>query len=282
MNIDINWLAAQFADLQNVAPLSRGGQKLVASATHATEGDVVLKIINPHQDVETTQREILAVLRVQSARVPRIYEQGQITTPFGDCVWLREQRIMGQNVRELLNAGALQPNNVLRLGLHVLEALVDAETADIVHRDVKPENIIRDAGGNFWLIDFGIARHLALASLTDTSAIWGKATLGYAPTEQMRNLKPDIDARSDLFALGVTLYETMTGRHPFLHPPANPVDVLRRVETERLAPLSITFSGGAHFWDLIAAMTQKRRDLRPRTAREAFTWMQEVCTQFGL
>jgi serine/threonine-protein kinase len=147
---------------------------------------------------------------------------------------------------------------------------------------VKPETIIRDASGNFWLIDFGIARHLALASLTATGDIWGKATLGYAPTEQIRNLKPDIDARSDLFALGVTLYETVVGRNPFLQPPGTPLEVLRRVENERLAPLTLTFSGGADLWDLIAAMTQKRRDLRPRTAREAFTWMQDICTQFGL
>jgi len=282
VNVDINWLSAQFADLRNLAPLSRGGQKLVVSATHARDGDVVLKLIRPDQDVETTQREILAVLKVQSSRVPVIYEHGQIAAPIGDCVWLREQRIIGQNVRELLNGGPLPPEQFLRLGLHVLEALVDAETAKIVHRDVKPENIIRDASGNFWLIDFGIARHLALASLTATGDIWGKATLGYAPTEQIRNLKPDIDARSDLFALGVTLYETVVGRNPFLQPPGTPLEVLRRVENERLAPLTLTFSGGADLWDLIAAMTQKRRDLRPRTAREAFTWMQDICTQFGL
>ena len=282
MNIDIAWLAAQFADLRNLAPLSQGGQKLVASATHARDGDIVLKLIRPDQDVEATQREILAVLKVHSSRVPPIHEHGQITTPIGDCVWLREQRIIGQNVRELLNAGALPPDQFLRLGLHVLEALVAAEAAEIVHRDVKPENIIRDTSGNFWLIDFGIARHLTLSSLTSTGDIWGKATLGYAPTEQVRNLKPDIDARSDLFALGVTLYETMTGRHPFLYPPANAIEVLRRVENDRLMPLSLTFAGGAELWDLIAAMTQKRRDLRPRTALEAFTWMRDICTQFGL
>lgn len=285
MNIDIPWLATQFPNLQNVALLSKGGQKLVASARHPQSGDVVLKIIRPDQDAEATQREILAVSQVRSVRVPRIFEQGDIATPIGDCVWLQEQRILGQNVREMLRAGPLRPEQFLRLGLHVLEALVDAENAHIVHRDVKPENIICDPNGDFWLIDFGIARHLTLSSLTATANIWGKATVGYAPTEQVRNLKPDIDARSDLFALGVTLYEVITGRHPFAFPPANQIEVIRRMEQERnqrITPLTLAFPGGAELWDLIAAMTQNRRDLRPRTAQEAFTWMRDICTKFGI
>ncbi len=285
MNIDIAWLATQFPDLQNVALLSKGGQKLVASALHSQTGDVVLKIIRPDQDVEATQREILAVSQVRSVRVPRIFEQGDIATPIGDCIWLQERRILGQNVREMLSGGALRPQQFLRMGLHILEALVDAENARIVHRDVKPENIICDNNGDFWLIDFGIARHLNLSSLTATANIWGKATVGYAPTEQVRNLKQDIDARSDLFALGVTLYEAIAGCHPFIFPPANQIEVIRRMEQERnkrITPLALAFPGGAELWDLIAAMTQNRRDLRPRTAQEAFTWMRDTCTTFGI
>lgn len=285
MNLEIAWLAGQFPDLRNLAPLSRGGQKLVASGIDPQHGDVVLKIIRPDQDAEATQREILAVSQVQSIRVPRIFQNGALATPIGDCVWLQEQRILGQNVREMLGNGPLHPEQCLRLGLHILEALVAAENARIVHRDVKPENVICDNNGDFWLIDFGIARHLALQSLTATASIWGKATVGYAPTEQVRNLKPDIDARSDLFALGVTIYEVITGRNPFFQPPANQLEVIRRMEQERnqrMKPLALGFPGGADLWDLIAAMTQNRRDLRPRTAQEAFTWMQDICTQFGI
>jgi serine/threonine protein kinase len=286
MNIDIAWLATQFPDLQQLALLSKGGQKLVASAVHPRDGDVVLKVIRPDQDAKTTQREILAVSQVQSGRVPRIFEHGNLVTPIGDCVWLREQRVLGQNVREMLKAGPLRPEQYLRLGLHVSEALVAAENARIVHRDVKPENIICDNNGDFWLIDFGIARHLTLSSLTATADIWGKATVGYAPTEQVRNLKPDIDARSDLYALGVTLYEVITGGNPFFQPPAaNKLEVIRRMEQERnqrITPLALAFPGGPELWDLIAAMTQNRRDLRPRMAQEAFTWMQDICTKSGI
>jgi serine/threonine protein kinase len=110
--------------------------------------------------------------------------------------------------------------SVLRLGLHVLEALERAETVQIVHRDVKPDNIMCDGEGNFWLLDFGIARHLELSSLTPTASPFGKMTLGYAPPEQCRNVKGDIDSRADLFALGVTLHECATGRNGFFEPPA--------------------------------------------------------------
>jgi serine/threonine protein kinase len=283
MHSSIGWLAGQFPNLNNLAPLSTGGQKVVVSAEHGMDGPVVLKVFHPGQDVPATQREILAVSRVQSRRVPRIFEHGQITTPMGNCVWLREQRIPGRTVREHLNTSALEPRLALRLGLHILEALVRAEEVNIVHRDVKPENIICDGNEDFWLLDFGIARHLTLQSLTATSDPFGKATLGYAPPEQMRNLKLDIDARSDLFALGITLYESISGRNPFLFPaPANQLELLRRVETNPLPLLTLSFTGGTEFRDLLATMTQKRRDHRPRTAQEAFTWMQEICTQFGL
>ncbi len=285
MNFDITWLAAHFPELRNVAVLSQGGQKLVVSAVDPRNGDVVLKLIRPDQDAEATQREILAVAQIQSRRVPRILRSGNVQTPVGNCAWLEEQRVVGKNVRELLRNGPLPPEGYLRLGLHVLEALVAAENAKIVHRDVKPENIICDSGGDFWLIDFGIARHLALQSLTATASIWGKATVGYAPTEQVRNLKADIDARSDLFALGVTLYEVITGGNPFLQPPVDQIESIRRMEQERnqrLSPLSLRFAGGRDLWDLIAAMTQNRRDLRPRTAQEAFAWMRDICAQSGL
>jgi len=213
--IDLVWLRQQFPRLSNLTPLSVGGQKLVFAGVYPVEGEVVLKLIHPRQDQEQTRRELLAVSQVNSLRVPPILEVGIISTPVGDCSWFRERKIAGKTVRELLVLGPLSIPDLLRLGLHILEALLDAEQAKIVHRDVKPENIIRDSFGSFWLIDFGIARHLELDSITATVSAFGKFTVGYAPQEQFRNVKTEIDARCDLFALGVTLYECATGRNPF-------------------------------------------------------------------
>ncbi|MGA8642489.1 serine/threonine protein kinase [Candidatus Binatus sp.] len=280
--IDLVWLRQQFPRLSNLNPLSVGGQKLVFAGVHPIDGEVVLKLIHPRQDHEQTRRELLAVSQVNSERVPSILEVGTMSTPVGDCSWFRERKIAGKTVRELLVVGPLSISDLLRLGLHTLEALLDAEQAKIVHRDVKPENIIRDNSGSFWLIDFGIARHLDLDSITATVSAFGKFTVGYAPQEQYRNVKTEIDARCDLFALGVTLYECATGRNPFADGARDAMEQLTRVETMPLPRLSLTFANAQKFADLVAAMTQKRRDHRPSTVREAYDWMKEICDAEGI
>jgi serine/threonine protein kinase len=278
----LDWLRVTFPDLDNVAPLSQGGQKLVFAARHKADGDVVLKVIKPNQDLETVRREVLAVATVQSARVPKILEYGTVGTPLGDCVWLREQRVNGETVRSSLQAGAFETRRLLTLGLHMLEALIAAEAVRIVHRDVKPDNIISDPAGSFWLLDFGVARHLDLSSLTPTGLPFGKGTLGYCPPEQLRNIKPEIDARADLFGLGVTLYECATGSNPFRAGARDDLEILKRVDRVPLPILRLAFGAAADFRDLVDAMTQKRRDQRPASAAEAYQWIQEICAKEGV
>lgn len=286
MSIDIHWLQREFADLSGIVQLNPGGFKFVFGAVHPTDGQVVLKLIRPGaQDAEDVRREILAAAQVQPARVPRIFAQGQVATPVGDCYWIREARIQGETVREKLAHGPLDTTSVLRLGLHTLENLVRAEDIPLVHRDVKPDNIMCDSDGCFWLLDFGIARHLRLESRTATMAMFGKFTPGYGPPEQFRNIKPAIDSRADLFALGVTLYECTTGTNPFRSGATDQIEVLRRVESDQLPPLmvsSVAAVTAAEFRDLVATMTGKRPDQRPRTARYAYEWMREICAREGI
>lgn len=215
--------------------------------------------------------------------MPRILEYGAVASNLGDCVWLREQLIIGDPIRQVISLGPMDVASVLRLGLHVLEALEKAESAKIVHRDVKPDNIMQDENGNFWLLDFGIARHLELSSLTATAAPFGKMTLGYAPPEQCRNLKADIDSRTDLFALGVTLHECATGRNGFFDPPPRDhLELIRRVERWVLPPLALPIKAAASFQDLVSSLTQKNRIHRPRAVRNALDWMREICVTEGV
>lgn len=283
MTVDHKWLSVNFPELSEILPLGQGGQKLVFGATHLKDGPVVLKLIHPRTDVEAVRREILAVQQVQSLRVPKILEHGQVVTPLGPCIWLREEQINGETLRCALKSGPLHPLRVLQLGLHILEALVRAEEVKIVHRDVKPDNIMCDTRGNFWLLDFGIARHLQLDSLTATGLRFGKMTIGYAPPEQCRNIKTEIDARADLFALGITLYESTIGVNPFCQPPPrDQLELLGRVEKWILKPLELNISDKAGFRDLVSAMTQKRRDHRPRTVKQVMEWMAEICSKEGV
>ena len=268
-DITAAWLVTQFPDLTNIQPLSQGGQKQVFSATHAKDGDIVLKLMHPNQDIERTTREVIAATETQAARVPKILEQGTLQTPVGQCFWFREQLIRGETVRERLSHGPFDTASLLRVGLHLLETLTAAEKVRIVHRDVKPENIMCDPSDAFWLIDFGLARHLGLESLTATAHVFGNATWGYAPPEQCRNIKKEIDARADLFALGVTLHECASGVNPFRENASSVLEILKRVETLQLPRLTLCFNKAKDFSDFVMTPTQKRRDHQPASAETA-------------
>lgn len=270
----LDWLKAAFPDLRDLTSLSDGGQKIVFSAEHDVDGLVVLKLLRPPVQIEQLRREIQTTAAIQSRRVPPILASGSISTPFGDCYWIREMRIDGATVRDAIRDRPLDPTETLRLADHVLEALCAAENKQIVHRDVKPENIMRDTKGRYWLIDFGIARHLSLPSLTPNAALFGRGTLGYAPLEQVSNRKPEIDTRADLYALGVTLYEVTTRVQPFRKDATTDEEVLDR--QERTQQLDLPPPDSAGIAELIAALTQRQASFRPTTAAAVLKWVRDI------
>ncbi len=275
----IPWVARVFPDLLNLAPLAAGGQKVVFTGTHVTEGSIVLKIIMSNQQPERIVREIQAVQQVRSVRVPRIYETGVVAPEGQPFIWMREQRILGKNLREHLNSvRTMALADVMRMAVEILEALVDAENVHIVHRDVKPDNIMLDTSGGYWLLDFGIARHLDLQSLTATDQLNGPATLGYAPPEQYLNHKRDIDARADLFALGVTMHECLHGKNPFRDGARDAREVMKRIEGVPVPAATIPGDRTGEASRFLTALLQRRRDHRPATASDALSWAREIRT----
>ncbi len=279
MAIDLNWLQTEFPYLQSIQPLDDGGQKSVFTADHPSEGKIVLKLFHPGANVDRAVREVEAVAAIQSPRVPRILESGTITASTGDMIWFREEFVDGQTLREKLKQGPLTAKEILRIGLHALEALLAAEECRIVHRDIKPENIIIAADGSAWILDFGLARHLDKVSLTATARPWGMGTPGYAPPEQFRNLKPDQDSRTDLFALGVTLFECAEGINPFLDGARDQFEVLHRVENILLPTITRHIDGRNELGQLILSMTRPKLSHRPATVEEALIWMREICVR---
>lgn len=278
--VDPNWLAQQLPDLKDLQLLAAGGQKQVFSATHPTDGNVVVKLIHPGSDPARTERELEAAARVRAPRIPPIYEHGRIAGNTGTFVWFRERRIPGDPLSRRILSARLTYHELLRLALHVSETLVAAEAVNIVHRDVKPANIILDPSGGFWLIDFGFARHLDLDSITATGAPGGWGTLGYAPIEQCRNDKPEIDARADLFALGVTIYEAATGKHPHRDGARDAYEIMNRVA--RLALPRLNDPIPSEFADLVATLAQPNCVHRLQSAREAHEWIKDICDREGV
>ena len=280
--IDIGWLQTQFPDLDSLVPIGPGGQKIVLQANHKVDGAIVLKLYRMGSDEEVVLREVAAPELVASHRVPRIFDTGKVASPLGEIFWLREQRIPGVSLREVIARGPLDARALLRLSLHVLEALTAAESARIVHRDVKPDNIIAGDDGDFWLIDFGLARHLDLTSMTATALAWGKGTPGYMPLEQWRNHKRDIDARADLFGFGVTLYEGAEGTNPFREGARNALEMLRRTERLLLPALQRDVDSRGEFRNLVLAMTRTAPNHRISSAKDALEWIQEICVVEGI
>jgi len=278
--LDSAGVQAAFPELTNVVQIPGGAQKAVFSAMHQTDGEVVIKVFQPGTDAETVSREILAVQNINSARIPRIFETGTVPTPAGDCAWVREQRISGESLHSRLQrAGPLSKDEVLKLAHQLAATLRDAEAAKIVHRDIKPENIMVDSTGDFWLVDFGIARHLTMRSLTADARIFGKFTPGYAPPEQARNVKGQIDSRADMFAFALTLIEAATGVHPFWDGAKDAMEALTRSETQPIPRQLLPVKSAESLADLLDTMTKKRRDQRCRNMQEVLDWIEDIVTE---
>lgn len=284
MPLDQAWLEESFPDLSNLQQMQGGGQKWIFRADHPEYGEIVLKLFQPspeRRDVERALREARAGDELSSPFVPSVLESGTTDSPLGDLIWIYEEFVLGRSLRAVL-AEEVEPHDVLVWGRTILEILAEAEESNIVHRDIKPGNVIIDDDGNAWLVDFGLARHLDLESITETEAARGVGTVGYSPPEQFLNLKGEIDARSDLFGLGVTLYECIEGFNPFLEGAESRNDVFRRILDRQLPPINEPVVESESFRNLLLAMTRREQEHRPRTVREAFDWMRDVCDEAGI
>lgn len=102
--------------------------------------------------------------------------------------------------------------------------------------------------------------------------------MGYAPPEQYRNQKRDIDIRADLFALGVTLCECATGQHPFTSGARDVGEVLRRIEGQPVPPFSVPGDNGGALCDLLVTLMQRRPDHRVQSAAEALAWLRALAS----
>ncbi len=265
--------------LKNLKPLPSGGQKEVFAAMHIDYGPVVFKKIKPNKDgLERTKREIIAVEKIKSVHIPKIYEHNCESSEKN--IWLIEERIEGDNLRHLiLNGKKFSTAEIVLFIETMLEQIILSEKVNIVHRDIKPENIILDTDGKFWLLDFGISRHLDLNSITPTNNPFGLFTIGYASSEQFRNFKKDIDSRSDLFSIGIVAYELIKGSNFYMQGTNGDVfKVIKKLETESLPNLHIDGDSKFQLSAFIKILGDHRRNRRPRNAEEALQIFNAVKT----
>jgi serine/threonine protein kinase len=275
--LDLAAVRAAFPDLEDLKPLAASGQKDVLRGTRAGV-PIVLKLIKQTPDMqEKLGREIAAAAQLNCDYVPALYETGERSVGGDVRAFIIEQCVEGETLRSYLAREPHPPLGfVLRLARVLLSACADFEARHFVHRDIKPDNILVGADGKVWVIDFGIVRFLKLESLTPTIAQWGRFTLGYGAPEQMRNMKPAIDARTDLFAVGVVFYEALYGQNPYYEGKQNEVDVIRHMTQQDLPVLDIPGDVAGCFAEFIHSLTARFPSRRPKTAREASDWFAEV------
>jgi len=279
--LDLDTVQRSIKGIRDLEPLERGGQKIVFRATHDDYGEVVIKVIlEPNERI---QREIDIAIACDMPNTAHLYEWGNIEHDGHSVIYIIEEYIEGTNLREELKAKKRLPiKQVLALMDTLLKTAVAIEKENLVHRDIKPENIMVCPDGTFKIIDFGIARHLAKPSLTPTNAHFGPHTAGYAAPEQFRNLKKEIDIRTDLFAIGVVAYEALAGRHPFTEGSRDQLETLRRTETAIPATLKIDADKKGLLANFIAILMAKYPSRRPPTALQACEWFDSIRSEIDI
>jgi len=204
-------LAERFEILQL---LGQGGMGAVYKARDTElERLVALKLIRPelasHPEIlRRFKQELILAREVTHRNVIRIFDLGQAQ----GIKFITMEYVEGRDLKGLIHEkGKLTADEAVPIAVQIAAALEAAHTAGVVHRDLKPQNVMSDKDGRVYVMDFGIARSLEHQGMTQTGALMG--TPEYMSPEQAKGEK--VDARSDLFALGIIFYEMLTGISPF-------------------------------------------------------------------
>jgi serine/threonine-protein kinase len=199
------------------SPIARGGMATVYTATDTRlDRTVAVKVMRPAlaEDpdfVARFAREARAAARLHSPEVVAVHDQG--TDAETGTAYLVMEYVEGRTLRDVIrDRGALPPARALALLEPVLRALAAAHDAGIVHRDVKPENVLLGDDGRVKVADFGLARAVETSNLTATTGLL-IGTVAYLAPEQVEHGTADM--RTDVYAAGILLWEMLTGTPPY-------------------------------------------------------------------
>lgn len=271
----ISELKSRFSSIERI---KKGGQKVVYKATSHDGEIVALKIISNATNPRVLQ-EISLVKTLSMPCVPQIIESGLVTDEAvsEDALYIIEQYVDGLSLRDWINA---KNSANLKFAYTLLEALLSAEIElennQILHRDINPNNIILGEDGIIYLIDFGLAKIIGGSSLTQTAAAHGPFTPGYAPHEQFANIKLSQDVRTDLFQIGITVYECCVGSNPFVKPNETVFQIMSRTMTMMPPLLDLPGDTKGQFAQFVNMLMAKNQSQRPDTATDAMRYLKAI------
>ena len=217
--------------------LGQGGMGAVYKARdREVDREVALKVIRPeltgHPDiVRRFKQELILARQVTHKNVVRIFDLGEAE----GAKFISMEFIDGRDLRSLLaERGKFEPEEAIGIIEQVCHALDAAHTAGVIHRDLKPQNIMVDKQGRVAVMDFGIARSTELSGLTQTGVLMG--TPAYMSPEQAKG--EEVDSRSDLFSLGIIFYELLAGKSPY-EATTSAGSLLKRIQERAVPPAKL-------------------------------------------
>lgn len=277
---DVRTFFADVFDLQRTG--DPAGQKAVYSCRRPDGAMCALKLVklplivdeetetDHNETVGRMRREIEILSSIDSPYVTRLADPhgGLLLCEIAGqpCAYYFERLINGRSVASLTSGGSvLQADEVARLGTHVTRAISEFWSRGKVHRDVKPANIMRDDhAGVFVLLDAGYALDLDGPSLTQVLGIAG--TLPYLSPERLDlGQKRKLDFRSDLYSLGVVMYEALSGRHPYIGAGMSQEDQLRAIAHAPAALPGTIAVGSERVWEVVLRLLEKQAHARYRS-----------------
>ena len=259
--------------------IASGGMASIYAATDLRlDRQVAVKIMHPHlaqdeQFVARFIREAKAAAALTHPNIVAVQDQGwnQNGSP---AVFIVMELVEGHTLRDYLyEQGSLSPQQALPIIIPVLSALAAAHKIGIVHRDIKPENILIAKDGRIKIADFGLARGALLGTTmtAESSVILG--SVSYLSPEQVQ--RGIADSRSDVYAVGIVLFEILTGQKPFAG--EDPIQIAFKHVNERVPKVSSLSPGVApELDDLIFRATSVNPDQRPRDAEEFLSSLRSI------
>ncbi len=256
-------IAAAFPNLKVIRLLGRGGMGFVYEARqNDLERTVAIKVLSPQLGTDPTfaerfAREARILAKLQHPNIVTLFEHGEQ----GGFYYLLMEHVDGVNLRQAMQAGRFTPEQALAIVPAICDALQTAHTQGIWHRDIKPENILLDKEGRVKIADFGIARILGDPARNFTLTQTGNAlgSSAYMAPEQFEDPRK-IDHRSDIYSLGVVLYEMLTGELPLGRFPT---------PSQRAAV-------DARIDEIVLRTLEKERELRQQSATQVKAELQDT------
>jgi eukaryotic-like serine/threonine-protein kinase len=249
--------------------LGEGGMGTVYKALdREVDHFVALKLIRPEMAVLPAilarfKQELLTARQVTHKNVIRIHDLSEVD----GVKFITMEFVEGCDLRKLLlDKGKLPPEQAVEIIRQVCLALDAAHSAGVIHRDLKPQNVMQDKQGRILVMDFGLARSLESDGMTQTGALLG--TIEYMSPEQA--MGKELDARSDLFTVGLIFYELLTCKMPFKADTAM-ASLLKRNQERALPAAEIDATIPKGLSDIVSKCLERDLNLRYQSAQEILT-----------